>query len=97
MKIGKQTLKLVERKPEEVDAGLLQLTGCGFAEIREALAYPMIAGTVAAALLPLLAEPIERHALAQAIAEAGVDDVRQQVRAAYDGLAPKEAPRAGKE
>lgn len=91
MKIGKLAFDTVERKVGEVEAGLLQMTGIAVHEMHVVLAYPCLAGTVAAALLPLLVEPIERHALAEAIAAHGVDDVRAKVRALYDGLMKPEA------
>lgn len=91
MKIGKLVLDTVERTVEEVEAGLLHMTGIAVHEMHVALAYPCLAGTVAAALLPLLAEPIERHALAEAIAAHGIDDVRAKVRALYDDLMKPEA------
>lgn len=93
MKIGKLSLATVERKAGEVEVDLLRMTGVAVHEMHVMLAYPQLAGTVAAALLPLLVEPFERHALAEAIQAEGVHEVRAQVRALYDAmLTTKEAP-----
>src|SRR4051812_28415781 len=100
MKIGKLELGIVGRKTEEVESGLLRLTGLSVKEMREALAHPCLASTVAAALLPFLDAPMERITLARAIAADDLHKVQLRVRKLYDALLdprPKGARRAAKE
>jgi hypothetical protein len=84
LKIGKQTL-LIEQ-PADLEHQLLELTGCSPAEIARGLEFPCLASAVASALIPFVKDPPHRQALAQAIAEAGVDRIRGEVRKLYKGI-----------
>jgi hypothetical protein len=88
MKVGKLNLELV-KQPVDLEQQLLDLTGCAPATIAEHLAHPCLASAVASALLPFVksdaeGQRISRHELAQAIAGAGVDEVRARVHALYE-------------
>jgi hypothetical protein len=84
MQIGSNTYA-VQARPDDLDAQLLALTGCSAAEVAGWLGGHPIAGLVAAALLPFLAEQDRPAApdLAQAIADAGVAEVAAEVAALY--------------
>jgi len=90
VRIGKLQLKTAV--PEDLHRRLLAATGCSIAEIARILDGPCIAGSVAAALAPILAEPLSRIDLARLIADAGVDVVRPRVARLYaEILHPKES------
>lgn len=94
MKIGDLELETVEPTGDELRERLIPLTGLSVEEMNDALANQQaMASTVASALMPFLAEPIERNALATAIYEAGVPNVQAEVRALYaSALALKDEP-----
>jgi hypothetical protein len=88
MKIGKLSLAL-DKQPVDLEQQLLDLTGCAPAAIVDTLAHPCLASTVASALLPFVksegeAARISRQELAEAIAAAGVNEVRAEVRKLYE-------------
>ena len=73
--------------PDDLGERLLQTAGVSAAEMHRILGSRLaIAGTVAAALLPLLAEPLAKPDLARLIAEAGLAEVRDKVRRLYRRL-----------
>jgi hypothetical protein len=81
MKIGKLKIATGAPDPER----LLASTGCTPAAMYALLGVPVIAGTVAGALLACAkgdALPL-RHELAAAIAREGVDAIRAEVRKLY--------------
>lgn len=92
MRIG--SLKLQLARPENLDELLLAMTGCSAEETCAHLRSPCIASTVAGALLPFIAgEKPVRHSLAEAIAAAGLDEVRRRVLELYEA-APAGEPAA---
>ena len=95
LKIGEHELDLVKRDLSEIDTKLIEMTGVCAAEMHKLLKAPLMAGLVAAAILPLLAEPMERYELAQAISDEGVWSVQQQVHDFYDQLTAKDKKSAG--
>jgi hypothetical protein len=74
-------LQLETAVPADLDARLAAMTGCSAAEVKRMLAGPCIAGFIAKALTPLLADPLARHELTAAIVAVGRDRVRKRVRA----------------
>jgi hypothetical protein len=84
MKIGKLSLVLLAQ-PRDVEEQLVGLTGCSRAELTGLLAGPVLASTVAAALLPFVSEPPALADLARAITESGLDEARLQVLALVQG------------
>ena len=94
MKIGEKTYRL--SRPTNLDEQLVEMTGCAAHEMPGLLRGSSIASTIAAALLPHISgDKPGRHALAEEIAAAGIDDVRRDVLALYekgaeDGEQPKE-------
>jgi hypothetical protein len=92
MKIGTRTFAVADR-PGDLDAQLVASTGCNAAEIAGMLAEGAIAGLVANALLPFLAEQ-DRPAvpeLAALIAGEDLAGVTRQVAALYAAPAGGEA------
>lgn len=83
MKIGKLTLATAI--PEDLEGRCRQMKGVSAEEMARLLSGRCIAGMVAAALTPFLAEPPPRGELARAIADAGVDKIRARARRLYAG------------
>lgn len=95
IKIGKLELATGE-VPGDLDDRLLAATGMSAAEIGRMIAQPCSAQTLAAAIEPMLAEPLHRVELARLIAAAGPGKVRPQVvRLFSGGAAPKKGRRGG--
>ena len=91
MKIGELELDTVEPTEQDLRERLLSANGLSLEETRDALGYPQMASSLAGALAPFLAEPMERHALAEAIEGAGVANVQAEIRVLYaNALTPKE-------
>lgn len=86
------SLKLEAAVPDDLHRRLLASTGCSIAEIAAIVASPCIAGSVAAALLPLLVEALPKAELACLIAADGIDAVRRRVARIYAALSAKAAP-----
>lgn len=89
--------QIAEANPtaEDLDRHLAA-RGVSAAEMARILSHPCLAGLVAAAAAPFLAECPERGALIQAIAAQGTDTVRKALAARYaailTGAPPVEAP-----
>lgn len=91
IQIGDDTLKI--KTPADLDARLIAITGCNAAEIGRIIRGFTIASSLAAALLPFLADPISIPELADKIEAAGVDEVKPAILALYAPVAPsQEAP-----
>lgn len=90
IKIGEKTLAY--RTPSDLDAVLIEATGCNAAETAAQLKRGGQPSHIARALYPFLTEKdLLVHDLAGLIADADVTDVRNQVIALYEP-----APAAGK-
>jgi hypothetical protein len=81
-------LELETAVPADLEQRLHALTGASIAEVRSLLDGRCLAGFVAKALHPLLAEAHELAELARKIAEHGIDAVKAEVAALYDEAVP---------
>jgi hypothetical protein len=88
MKIGKLTLETAAPNAER----LLSSTGLSVAEMRSMLSGSLAAHLLARAINACLEEALEVASLAEAIAEHGVEAVREEVLKLYQ----KEPKRGGK-
>ncbi len=71
--------KLETRRPADLDAALIAVTGCSASEHAAMLSGGGGPAQIAKALHPMLSEEISLPALGQLIAEADQGDVRKQV------------------
>jgi hypothetical protein len=81
-------------RPDDLDAQVLALTGCSVEEVKGKL-HAANAGLLARALHPFVPQ-VHHNALATAIAAAGVQDLRPQIAALYEGQEDVRPSRAGK-
>jgi len=96
VKFGQHTLAI--KTPADIDAALIETTGCTGAEIRAQLERGAYPAHLARALHPFLADPKPLADLSQDIASDDVDlaDLRSQVIALYPSSVEKPAAPAAK-
>lgn len=81
-------LELETAAPADLESQVHALTGASAAEVRSLLDGHCLAGFVAKALHPFLAEAHELAELGRKIAEHGIDAVKAEVAALYDEAVP---------
>lgn len=90
MKIGELNLKIAA--PSDLDAQLLEATGCSAEEWKKMLAFPLMPFQLAQALLPFISKDAPHPlTLAEAIvANQAADSVRAELLQLYAGHVPAE-------
>lgn len=83
IKVGRSDLKV--STPSNLDDQLVELCGCSAKEMRQLIDGPVTPSTLATALMPFVADDVDRHELGRRIARSeDINEVRNDVLALYD-------------